>query len=71
MVKKENIIISNVPYTKILIELDVSNNTLDNFIVVSDKSEAPTKQMSFAVKDKDISSLECHHRQEIASTDLK
>lgn len=58
-------------YTKVLIEFDASHNTLDNFIVVSDKSAAQTKQMSFAVKDKDISCLECHHRQEIASTGLK
>lgn len=58
-------------YTKVLIEFDVSNNTLDNFIVVSDKSAAQTKQMSFAVKDKDISCPECHHRQEIACSGLK
>lgn len=61
----------SLTYTKVLIEFDVSNNTLDNFIVVSDKSAAQTKQSSFAVKDKDISCLECHHRQEIASTGLK
>lgn len=61
----------SLTYTKVLIEFDVSNNTLDNFIVVNDKSAAQRKQMSFAVKDKDISCLECHHRQEIASTGLK
>lgn len=30
-----------------------------------------TKQMSFAVKDKDILCLECQHRQEIARVRLK
>lgn len=61
----------SLAYTKVLIEFDVSNNTLDNFIVVTDKRAAQTKQMSFAVKNKDISCLECQHRQEIASTGLK
>lgn len=61
----------SLTYTKVLIEFDVSNNTLDNFIVVTGKNAAQTKQMSFAVKDKDILCLECQHRQEIASTGLK
>lgn len=61
----------SLTYTKVLIEFDVSNNTLDNFIVVTDKNAAQTKQMSFAVKDKDILCLECQHRQEIASNGLK
>lgn len=30
-------------YTKVLIEFDVSNNTLDNFIVVPDKNAAQNK----------------------------
>lgn len=53
-------------YTKVLIEFDVSNNTLDNFIVVPDKNAAQIKQMSFAVKDKDILCLECQHRKLLA-----
>lgn len=69
--KKALLFPKSLTYIKDLIEFDVSNNTLDNFTVVSDKSAAQTKQMSFAVKDKDISCLECHHRQEIASTGLK
>lgn len=56
---------------KVLIEFDVSNNTLDNFIVVKDKSAAQTKQMSFAVTGKDISWAGCHQRKEIACTALK
>lgn len=44
---------------------------LSNFIVVPDKNAAQTKQMSFAVKDKDILCLECQHRQEIAAMRLK
>lgn len=38
--KKTLLFPTSLTYTKVLIEFDVSNNTLDNFIVVSDKSAA-------------------------------
>jgi len=35
------------------------------------REKAQMKPTSFAVKDKGISCLECHHRQEIACTGFK
>lgn len=64
---------SNVPclHKKFMLNLMFQITHLTILLLSVIREKAQMKPMSFAVKDKGISCLECHHKQEIACTGFK
>lgn len=70
---EENVVLPNVPclHKKFIVNLMFQITHLTILVLSEIREKAQMKPSSFVVKDKGISCLECHHRQEIACPGFK